>query len=207
LSGRKKGVIFEPKNGNGLFPVLNQSWIDIESFNDKQLDYFVAMNDGYIADLEPGDALYFPMMMWHHFSYVDTGVSVNFRFGRKRNNDLLYRYVHADKFLQNLAWHLDFDEQAIIDPTLVMNEITAILERFYESPVKKRNDMRSLMKNLCSKFNIFEEQPIFTIKENDIIKYSEALNAISSQPYHFHNWTKYIGADDMLKTFANLARS
>ena len=45
------------------------------------------------------------------------------------------------------------------------------------------------------------------IKENDIIKYSEALNAISSQPYHFHNWTKYIGADDMLKTFANLARS
>lgn len=205
VSGRKRGVLFEPSSGNGLFPVLNQSWVKLEQFTDEQLQHFVAMNNGYIVDLEPGEALYFPMMMWHHFSYIDTGMSVNFRFGRKRNNDLLYRYVHADKYLQNLAWHIDNENSDTVDIDKVIYEIKTVLSEFDESPVNKREKMRTLLKSFCEEYNIYSDKNIYSVSEDQIIHSTPALNAISSQPYHFHNWARYNNAEGLLTSLVEMA--
>ena len=205
VSGRKRGILFEPNAGNGLLPVLNQSWVNLEQLSDEQLQNFVAMNNGYIVDLEPGEALYFPMMMWHHFSYIDTGMSVNFRFGRKSNNDLLYRYVHADKYLQNLAWHIDSERHDRLDIDIVMREIRNVLSEFDESPVNKREKMRALLKSFCEEYDIYSDKNIYSVSEDQIISSTPALNAISSQPYHFHNWAKYSNAEGMLRSLVEIA--
>ncbi|ODS22853.1 hypothetical protein AB835_11895 [Candidatus Endobugula sertula] len=205
VSGRKRGILFEPSSGNGLFPVLNQSWVNLEQLDDEQLKHFVAMNNGYIVNLKPGDALYFPMMMWHHFSYIDTGMSVNFRFGRKDNNDLLYRYVHADKYLQNLSWHIYNERSDIVDIDFIMSGVKSILTEFDESPVHKREIMRTFFKFLCEEYDIYHEENIYSVSEDEIINTTSSLNAISSQPYHFHNWVKYNNAERMLKSLVEMA--
>jgi ribosomal protein L16 Arg81 hydroxylase len=152
---------------------------------------FIEYVDGYEFMLEPGDTLYFPMMAWHHLEYIDTGMSVNFRFGRNAYNTQLYKFMHADKYVQNVASILDYDAPKKVDRDAIFKCILAALKQFEPNLNVKFRQIRELMKNIygdISQLSHFNEYLLGG--EDEIIKNSRALRALTAQPYHISNWLR-----------------
>jgi len=88
LVGRRRVALFPPEQVGNLYPgpfeptpggqVVTMTDIDEPDF-DRFPGLHEALAAGEIAELEPGDALYFPAMWWHQINALDTfNVMVNY---------------------------------------------------------------------------------------------------------------------------------
>ncbi len=191
IFGRKRAFVVPASSSFKMLTVLNQCWHDIAAMSETEKQKFIEYVDGYEFMLEPGDTLYFPMMAWHHLEYIDTGMSVNFRFGRSAYNTQLYKFMHADKYVQNVASILDYDAPKKVDRDAIFERILAALKQFEPNPNVKFRQIRDLMKDIygdISQLSHFNEYLLGG--ENEIIENSRALRALTAQPYHISNWLR-----------------
>ncbi len=207
--GRKRVFLVPCTSSVKLFPVLNQSWCNFQQLSDQEKSEFIAYVGGYEYLLQPGETLYFPMMMWHHMEYVDTGMSVNFRFGRSRYSDFLYKFMHADKYVQNIASVLDFDKPPHgVDADACFERIQNALKEFCPDPREKFRAMRALMKQLYQEVCLDAANCDYFIGgEDEIIAASKALSALTAQPYHVSNWLRLHGLHSMMLEVINDVRA
>ena len=88
VAGHRKFTLFPPDQLENLYigPVdftpAGQS-ISLVDFSDPDLDRFpkfeAAMRNAYLADMQPGDALFIPSMWWHHVeSFDNLNVLINY---------------------------------------------------------------------------------------------------------------------------------
>ena len=191
IFGRKRAFVVPASSSFKMLTVLNQCWHNIAAMSEIEKQKFLDYVDGYEFMLEPGDTLYFPMMAWHHLEYIDTGMSVNFRFGRSAYSTQLYKFMHADKYVQNVASVLDYDAPKNIDRDAIFERILATLKQFEPNPNVKFRQIRNLMKDIygeISRSSHFNEHLLGG--ENEIIESSRALRALTAQPYHISNWLR-----------------
>mmetsp|Transcript_15564 Transcript_15564/g.41774 ORF Transcript_15564/g.41774 Transcript_15564/m.41774 type:complete len:540 (+) Transcript_15564:60-1679(+) len=86
LAGRKRVLLWAPKDWNKLYPFPlhhpndRQSQVDMRAPDLERFPRF-AEAQAFEAVLEPGDVLFIPQYWWHHVENLDDGcVSVNFWF-------------------------------------------------------------------------------------------------------------------------------
>jgi lysine-specific demethylase 8 len=190
--GRKRAFVVPATSSMKMLTVLNQCWHNFSTMSEQEKQEFIAYVDGYECTLHPGDTLYFPMMAWHHLDYLDTGMSVNFRFGRSRYSDDIYKYMHADKYVQNVASILDYDKPpGGVDTDAVFQRIRAELKAFCPDPNEKFWQVRRLIKQIFSEICVDSASVEKLLSgEEEIIKSSRALSALTAQPYHVSNWLR-----------------
>jgi hypothetical protein len=90
--GRKRITLFPVQAAPKLNSVLNHGGVFLEHMGEEERLDFTRWAGGYDFILEPGEALYMPMMIWHHLEYLDTSASVNIRFWQ---NPYSYWLTHA----------------------------------------------------------------------------------------------------------------
>lgn len=79
LIGRKRFILFTPRSGPLLNPIMQFGGIRVREWNESQRRDFIAYAGGCEVVLEPGQALYIPPFYWHHVDYLDTAAGLGFR--------------------------------------------------------------------------------------------------------------------------------
>jgi lysine-specific demethylase 8 len=83
VHGQKRFTLFAPSESRWLYrhpwtsSVPHVARVDPERRDDPRFPEFSRAR-GFVADLEPGDALFIPERWWHHARTVETSISVNF---------------------------------------------------------------------------------------------------------------------------------
>ncbi len=153
--GRKRVVLFQPPNGPKLnvLDAFMQGFCNtyLEHMTDEEKLAFVDYANGYEAVLEPGETVYMPMLIWHYLEYIDTGMSVNFRFGRNRYGRFLcVDNLHRDYYVQNVSAKMVDEDVVATKYSGAIEEITTTFTQPSVSRSKKTRDMRALFKRLCT---------------------------------------------------------
>jgi lysine-specific demethylase 8 len=207
--GRKRIIMIHPDQAKKLNPVLNQSWLMLQNYTEAEKQAFIESTDAWDYTLEPGDTVYFPMMMWHHLEYTDTGLSVNFRFGRSEENRFFAEHIHRDMYTENVAWLVDFETPPdYFNKALVMQMIHEELGKFANSPIEKYQAMRDLFREIYyTHCKTALKTDYFISSDETIIDASKALSSLASQPYHFNNWMRFHGRTDALTSIVQELKS
>lgn len=103
--GRKRVCLVRPEKSALLNPVLNFSQLNLERLLETDRRRILKSLCGYETVLRPGETLYIPPLMWHCFQYLDTAMSISFRFGRTVYGRLFQERFHPNMHLQNFAWY------------------------------------------------------------------------------------------------------
>ena len=151
--GRKEVILFPTSSGARLRPRElgnNFSGYYLECMTQEEKMRLIAEAGGYYGMLEPGDAVYIPMLMWHYLEYVDDAMSFNMRFGRSKYGRFLCAdNFHFDHYTQNLASR--FSHEAARDPKL--SKVLQTIISAYMEPAKDQREkvksIRAVFKRLC----------------------------------------------------------
>lgn len=153
--GRKRVMLFQPPAGSklGITDSFMQGFggVEIERMTEQQKSELVDYAEGYEAVLEPGEAVYMPMLIWHYLEYLDTGMSVNLRFGRTRYGRFLcIDNFHRDYFIQNVS--AKFTDEATVEAKYLgaLEQIRQAFIKNGQSRGEKMRAIRSLFRRLCA---------------------------------------------------------
>jgi len=80
--GRKRVVMVPQAAQEKISPSMNFSRLLLQNMQAEEKLNLLRYLGAYDCIIHPGEAIYFPASIWHYVEYVDTGMSVNFRFGR-----------------------------------------------------------------------------------------------------------------------------
>jgi hypothetical protein len=102
--GRKRVVLFPPSAAPHLHPIANFSTVRLARMSEAERCAFVAFAGGVEHILIPGEAVFMPALIWHHFDYLDCSLSLVVRFGGVCDPEAkaLLRNVHFDHYIQNI---------------------------------------------------------------------------------------------------------
>jgi Cupin-like domain len=88
--GRKSVVLLPPEATLKLFAVTHASNLDLSVLDPAELEHFVRYAGGHLDILAPGETLFIPATWWHYLYYIDTAMSVNFRFAPAADEDMRF---------------------------------------------------------------------------------------------------------------------
>lgn len=80
--GRKRVVMVPLSAQDRIAPSMNFSKLLLQNLDDEEKLHLFHYLGAYDTILRPGETVLFPPSIWHYVDYLDTGMSVNFRFGR-----------------------------------------------------------------------------------------------------------------------------
>ena len=102
--GRKRLCVFPPSAGPLLHPVAGYSTVRLAEMTNAERSAFLDYADGVEAVMEPGETVFMPAYVWHHLDYLETSLSVGFRFGGVSDPlaQELIRRVHFDHHTQRI---------------------------------------------------------------------------------------------------------
>lgn len=149
--GRKRVHLIDTEETWKLQPVANFSGLFVERFAPEDREALLDYVRAYDCVLDPGDALFIPMMMWHQVSYLDTAMSVSLRFARGDIGRFLAERFHYDHHLQSLAVWLSVEPEA---SPLRVEIVAALFEadaRSFASPDAKYAHMKELFRRLSAR--------------------------------------------------------
>ena len=101
--GRKQIFLLPPNVCHALKPVSFLATLDLSRFSYGEKVALVEELGGWHTVLEPGEAIFLPFSLYHHFEYLEDAMSVNIRFGRNRYHRVFYKYSIPHWSLHNTA--------------------------------------------------------------------------------------------------------
>lgn len=152
--GQKRVVLLPPQAASALEPTLNFSGHALETMTADAQAALLRQLGAVECVLQPGDALYMPPLVWHYVEYLDTGMSVNFRWGRPAHADFL-QDIHPNVFLQNVAASL------LAGPPLSPQKLhkLARIRRVYEAPSPSRLARSRAVEATCAELSKVKDVP------------------------------------------------
>ena len=109
IFGRKRVYLVSPEHSPSMAPIFNLSGFNFHDLNQKQKNDFIRERRGWVAEIEPGETLYFPKGFWHYVEYIGNSMSINVRFRASLSEDLfsacngLYQIQMLSHFIKNEA--------------------------------------------------------------------------------------------------------
>ena len=96
---------------------------------EEKLDWAERAGGTYTV-LEPGESIYFLMLMWHHLEYMDDVMSFDYRFRSLRYGRFLsVDNFHRDPYIQNVAAKMVGPDDVLSGFEPVVDEIAAAYPR------------------------------------------------------------------------------
>lgn len=173
MFGRKRATVFPTEVVEHLQPIDIYSMIRLRGMAEEQRRAFTESLGGIDVVLEPGDALYMPAFCWHHLEYLDTGMSVNFRFDGPADGDLrfLINNLHRDKYTQRLFTAL-LDENRCRQHKAVLADLRAECCRDYPSGLDKYHVLREKCREAYRKVCLdgAPDSPLTWIEHSDFLE-------------------------------------
>ncbi|MGW5969538.1 cupin-like domain-containing protein [Streptomyces sp. NPDC055186] len=155
IFGRKRVVIVPLESQEKVAPAMNFSKLLVQNMGeDEKLDLFRYLG-AYDCIIEPGEAILFTPSVWHYVEYLDTGMSVNFRFGRGEfpaklvdaNRVPFYPELH--QLLGRLV-RLDDPAERTRQERLVWEQARPVLTGTYTDSRERHRAVQSLYRSLLS---------------------------------------------------------
>jgi lysine-specific demethylase 8 len=154
--GRKLVILFQPESSVKLKPLdgpfFSASGVYLDQMSEDEKFAFIDHADGYYTILNPGEAIYIPMLIWHHLEYIDDAMSFNIRFGRNKYGRFLSDNFHRDLYIQTFASKLG-------DPSIVISKyeqaIASVIAEYLKpapSLLDKVKGARKVFKELAAQF-------------------------------------------------------
>lgn len=168
--GSKRATLFPPQAAAALLPIDIYSMVRLRGMPEPRRNSFVQSLGGVDLVLEPGEALFTPAFWWHHLEYVDTGMSISFRFGGPEDEDVrfLIHHLHRDRYTQNLLATLMDPEQARAHRGAV-NELLTAYRGSHPSARAKYRALRALASRLHQEI-CAEDTPLAWIDPSDFLE-------------------------------------
>ena len=181
--GRKRVILFPVESTPHLHPIANFSTVRIAGMSDNERRAFMDYAGGVEYTLQPGEAVFMPALVWHHFDYLDPALSVIFRFGglSDPNAKALLHCVHLDQFVQSILAGTR-DPRRTTSCIAAAKQLVAASRQKYSSTHEKYRAMRSLAKE-CYEATIHDENAIALrgiVEAEDFL--SGALSGFYSRP-------------------------
>jgi len=151
--GKKEVILFDPHSGVDITPLPGSNNFlraELDRLNDSDKAEFIERHGGYHTVIGPGEAIYMPMLIWHHLNYIDDAMSINFRFGRNPvGRFLCVDNFHRDYYLQNFG--------ALLADQIECNgkyreAIAAITDEYVKPSAgvrEKMSALRRLLRQIC----------------------------------------------------------
>lgn len=152
--GRKEVILLPPASGAPFKP-LDQYNLDLffDRMSPEEKLRIIDEGNGYHTVINPGEAIYMPMLIWHYLAYVDDGMSFNLRFGRnKYGRFLCVENFHRDYYVQNVCALLGDTVFAETGFAAGIEAITALYQKPAVDLPSKILEMRQLFRELCQQF-------------------------------------------------------
>jgi hypothetical protein len=162
--GRKRVVIVPVTAMDKITPSLHHSKLLIQNMSEDEKRHLFQYLGAYEAVLDPGEAIYFPPSIWHYVEYVDTGMSVNFRFGRP---DFARKLVDANRVPFYPELHLLLAElERVTDPAdrskreaAVWAEASEVLGQEYPTSRDRHQQVQAMYRSLLQDMPVMSEPP------------------------------------------------
>lgn len=162
--GRKRAVIVPVTAIDKIAPSLHHSKLLIQNMTEHEKRHLFQYLGAYETILEPGETLYFPPSIWHYVEYVDTGMSVNFRFGRSEfarklvdaNSVPFYPELHL--LLTELERITDAADRAKREEA-VWAEASRVLGQEYPTSRVRHQMVQAMYRSLLRDMPVMSEPP------------------------------------------------
>jgi lysine-specific demethylase 8 len=162
--GRKRVVLLPVDAARHLAPILNFSGLELEKMTAREQAKLIARTGGYEAILEPGETLYVPPLFWHYFEYVDTALTINFRFGRSARRRFLAR-IHPSVHLQGVADRLGRERPLDGDELRAYRRLRAEARRPFRSLLRRRRHLQEVLEELYR--TLYPDAPLPTLSAKE----------------------------------------
>lgn len=116
--GTKRFMVIPSEHAHKINPVAHFSAMRVENFSESEKRAFLEYVGGWECVLEPGEALFMPMFVWHHIEYQDLSMSITTRFGENRYASWMIDALggklslHRDCYVQNIGAKLTDEAEA-----------------------------------------------------------------------------------------------
>lgn len=181
--GHKRVVLFPADAAPRLHPIANFSTVPIARMDESERAAFVAYAGGVEHILSPGETLFMPAFIWHHFDYLEPSMSAGFRFGGVSDPDALamMRTVHLDHFTLNILVGMRDPARAELCRVAAQSLISAAKVR-YPSTREKFRAMRALAEECFRSTLLPGSRPYLTgiVEAEDFL--DGGLSGFYSQP-------------------------
>ncbi len=154
--GVKDVIIFKPESGPRLqplhsLPLAGFSGVTLEDMSPQERGEMLDAADGYFGTLQPGEAVFIPMLAWHYLEYAEHAMSINIRFGRNPYGRFLcVDNFHRDYYIQNVASRFVDTELCADRYRHAVDSIVAEYVRAADDKLAKVKAMRALFSNLLT---------------------------------------------------------
>lgn len=161
--GRKRVVMVPVSARDKISPSMNFSKLLIQNMDEEEKLDLLRYLGAYDCVINPGEAVYFPPSIWHYVEYLDTGASINFRFGRGEfarklvdaNRVPFYPDLHA--LLSQLATVTDQDARAGLEDR-IWSEARTVLAAEYPDSAERHRAVQELYRALLD--STFPDGPL-----------------------------------------------
>ena len=101
--GAKRVILIPPIAAKKLLPHQKFSSVCVQHMSERERRAFLRYVGGYECLVRPGQTIFMPALFWHYVEYVETSLSVHFRFGQTRHGRFFADFVHRSMYPQNVA--------------------------------------------------------------------------------------------------------
>ena len=101
--GAKRVILIPPIAARKLLPHQKFSSVCVQHMSDRERRSFLRYVGGCECLVRPGQAIFMPALFWHYVEYVETSLSVHFRFGQTRHGRFFDDFIHRSMYPQNVA--------------------------------------------------------------------------------------------------------
>jgi hypothetical protein len=146
IFGKKRVYLVSPEESPSMMPVFNMSAFNFQDLSPEEKVRFIRERNGLIADIGPGDTLFFPKTFWHYVEYVTDSMSVNVRF-RSNLSENLFAACNGLYQVQMLGFSIRNENTAL----KVASEILRTFNRKYTGGIARYDATVSHLNAACMK--------------------------------------------------------
>jgi hypothetical protein len=101
--GVKRVILIPPIAAKKLLPHQKFSSVCVQHMSERERRAFLRYVGGSECLVRPGQAIFMPALFWHYVEYVETSLSVHFRFGQTKHGRFFDDFIHRSMYPQNVA--------------------------------------------------------------------------------------------------------
>ena len=146
--GKKRVILIPPIAAKKLLPHQKFSSVCVQHMSERERRAFLRYVGGYECLVRPGQAIFMPALFWHYVEYVETSLSVHFRFGQTKHARFFDEFVHRSMYPQNVAACFQDERFAAGPGRQVMRRLRRAVAATYRNDRERYLHIEKLCKEL-----------------------------------------------------------